>query len=236
MRARRGVGCLGCEPGRVRARMREQGPQASARGRGGRSPHRGGKVRRAGSGSRAAARSSEAESAPELRGRASLRLRSFHAGAWGAQPPTEKEIRGGWVGRAARSARSAESEFAPMPRGRASPRLRSMHSGAWGAVPPTEKRNPGRVGGAPRAARAHPTPTWSPRPRGRASPREGGPSAARGRGRRGSSLRPERCRRPAVRSPGCGSPAARRALTAARPARVRRGSRGTGPRLRRTAT
>ena len=138
-------------------------------------------------GPRVSARSSDSESAPRLRERTSPRLRSAHAGAWGAQPPTEKTIRGGWVGRAARSARSSET--------RVSSQLR-----------------------------------------GRASPREADPSAARARYRRGSSLRLENCRRPAVRSPGCGSPAARRAATAARPARARKGSRGTGPRLRRTAT
>ena len=158
----------------------------------------------------------------------------FRAGAWGAAP-TENTIEGGWASRAAARARPSPSR-APRLRGRSSPRLCSAHAGVWGAQPPTEKNNPGRVGGEPRAARARPETRVSSQLRGRASPREGGPSAARARYRRGSSLRLENCRRRSARSPGCGSPAARRAATAARPARARRGSRGTGPHPRRTAT
>ena len=166
------------------------------------------------------------------------------AGAWGAAP-TENTIEGGWASRAAARARPSPSR-APRLRGRSSPRLCSVHAGAWGAQPPTEKNNPGRVGGGPPceaslASTTQPCARSSgsesvPELRGCASPREADPSAARARYRRGSSLRLENCRRPAVRSPGCGSPAARRAATAARPGRARRGSRGTGPHPRRSAT
>ena len=157
------------------------------------------------------------------------------AGAWGAAP-TENTIEGGWASRAAARARPSPSR-APRLRGRASPRLRSVHAGAWGAQPPTEKNNPGRVGGPSGAQRTLlRDPSQQPVARAREPSRSRPPSAARARYRRGSSLRLENCRRPAVRSPGCGSPAARRAATAARPARARRGWRGTGPHPRRTGT
>ena len=156
------------------------------------------------------------------------------AGAWGAAP-TENTIEGGWASRAAARARPSPSR-APRLRGRASPRLCSVHAGAWGAQPPTEKELRGGWVGSRAQRGLVPRPAAAGKPRGLASPREGDPSAARARYRRGSSLRLENCRRPAVRSPGCGSPAARRAATAARPARARRGWRGTGPHPRRTAT
>ena len=155
------------------------------------------------------------------------------AGAWGAAP-TENAIEGGCGGRASARARPTQSRH-PGCEGARALACAARTRGRGGRSPPQRKKSGAGGWGAARSARSSES-ELAPRPRGRASPRETDPSAARARYRRGSSLRLENCRRPAVRSPGCGSPAARTAATAARPARARKGSRGTGPRLRRTAT
>ena len=139
VRARRGVGRSGCEPGRVRARMREQGPQASARGRGGRSPPQ----RR-----KSPARGQwEPRRSALVRGRVSTRAArarepspvQLPRGGVGAQPPTEKRNPGRVGGGAARSARSSDAHAVTQPARAREPSPAQRARGAWGAQPPTEK-------------------------------------------------------------------------------------------------
>ena len=189
---------------------RERGQAGAGRalpvGAWGRSPHIRKNPGRVGGVPRAARARPRPARSPRPRGRASPRLRSFHAGEWGAQPPAEKKIRGGWVGCRAQRALVRGPRGHPGREGARGPRPAELPPEGVGGAAPHRRRNPGRVGGVPRAARARPRPTRSPRPRGRASPRpaelpRGGVGGAAPRreenpGRRGSRAQRALIRRP----------------------------------------